>query len=65
MINLNKIGTVVRNKKTGQKYIIQERCINTTNNVDGQKMVVYTSYDKGELFVREESEFQEKFEKLG
>jgi hypothetical protein len=52
----------VIHKKSGRRYeIIRENVKNCTNAQDGQLMVYYTN---GELyFVREQSEFWEKFER--
>jgi hypothetical protein len=52
----------VIHKKSGRRYeIIRENVKNCTNAQDGQLMVYYTN---GELyFVREHSEFWEKFER--
>lgn len=48
-------------KKTGNKYFVTGEAINTTNSQDGQVMVVYANTD-GKTFVREKTEFLEKFE---
>ena len=52
-----------QNKKTGKFYVIEEEVINTTNDVDGQVMIVYRSEDimEEQTFVREKTEFFEKF----
>lgn len=53
-----------RNKKTGGVYrLVAVNVTNTTNENDGQKMFLYQN-DKSELFVRDENEFLEKFEKI-
>ena len=54
-------------KKTKNKYvIINDNVINGTNNNDGQIMVLYSGKkrdsDSVGLFVREKSEFYEKFD---
>jgi hypothetical protein len=56
----------VRHKKTGNIYYILGTAINCTNKDDGQDMVVYTSEtnENSLLFVREATEFNEKFETL-
>ena len=52
-----------RNNKNGNLYeVIREDVINCTNANDGQIMVMYKSLNNPEkLFVREISEFQNKF----
>jgi len=57
-------------KKSGRQYsIIFSGVINATNAQDGQEMVVYMGKTKDEksvrVFVREEKEFEEKFERIG
>jgi hypothetical protein len=67
------------NKKSGERYIIlQENIINSTNvfsiayvnNItNNQKMVLYVKevdahMDDPQLYVREENEFNEKFERI-
>lgn len=57
-----------RHKKSGRTYeVISESIINATNDQDGQEMVLYTGErrdgsGKG-IFVRELSEFYDKFER--
>lgn len=49
-------------KKTGNRYVKLGIAINATNAQDGQIMVLYQKKSKkGSLFIREESEFCEKF----
>jgi hypothetical protein len=50
-----------RNKKTNGLYFAKGVIVNTTNAVDGQLMVLYEAVHSGFQFVREESEFLEKF----
>lgn len=53
-----------RNIKTGDVYkILSNKCTNTTNDHDGQVMVVYEKLDNpdGKMFVRETIEFEQKF----
>jgi hypothetical protein len=54
-----------RNKKTNELYsIIMLNVVNATNGSDNQLMVLYSPYPKnGEVFIREQSEFNEKFER--
>ena len=55
---------VWKNKKNGKLYrILYYSVINTTNAQDGQKMVVYENME-GQIFVREQKEFYEKFEEV-
>ena len=63
MIDIEKLrqGYPVRNKKTGNTYIFLDVIINTTNTQHGQKMVLYRT-ENGMEFVRDLSEFCEKFE---
>ena len=52
-----------RNKKNQKNYyVLNMEVINCTNEVDGQRMVLYTI--EGRQFVREYGEFMQKFEKL-
>jgi len=61
MPNDLSIKKEVVHKKTGNKYIVlSDTIINCTNKDDGQRMVLYTRNDM--LFVREYSEFREKFD---
>ena len=55
---------VWKNKKNGKLYrILYYSVINATNAQDGQKMVVYENME-GQIFVREQKEFYEKFEEV-
>lgn len=47
--------------KTGKLYLALREVINCTNNVDGQVMIEYVNMD-GDVFVREEREFWQKFQ---
>lgn len=61
MPNTDLVGLWINNKK-GTKYCVIGECINCTNAQDGQGMVIYQSVDEPSLvFVREHSEFLEKF----
>ncbi|XDD48585.1 hypothetical protein AB3N60_19285 (plasmid) [Leptospira sp. WS39.C2] len=53
-----------RHKKTGNLYLVIEDVKNCTNANDGQRMFYYCEYGKENplKFVREKSEFLEKFE---
>jgi hypothetical protein len=54
-----------RNKKNGNIYIRDKNVINATNSNDGQVMVLYRKEeDYDNWYVREISEFYEKFEKV-
>lgn len=53
-----------KHKKSGHIYSCVTRAINATNANDGQKMIVYYNPENKMWFVREESEFFKKFEKL-
>ena len=54
------------NNKTKEEYIVVGICINTTNSVDGQMMIMYKRYDpqNSPYYVRECNEFYEKFTKV-
>lgn len=49
-----------KNKKNGKLYTYLNTCINATNSLDGQQMVLYTKDNL--LFVREKNEFFNKFD---
>lgn len=57
-------------KKTGNRYIIlQEIVINKSEANDGQEMILYVAEDQADLddpqiYIREEKEFNEKFERI-
>lgn len=54
----------VTHKKTGNKYMLvctNKPVLDCTNSRDGTEVVIY--YRDGRLFVRESSEFEEKFER--
>ena len=56
-----------RNNKTGVVYVATGCALNATNAQNGQRMIVYrepTSDDSEHVFVREESEFFEKFTRI-
>lgn len=51
--------------KTGHVYeLVQDKVINATNAQDGERMVLYTNL-QGDWFVREHSEFHQKFKVKG
>lgn len=57
--------TTWRNKKSGGLYHIYDKAIDCTNERDGLKVIIYhQKSDYVRVFVREESEFYEKFEKV-
>ena len=58
---MNEIAQIYKNKKKQTLYQVVGSCINCTNAQDGQNMILYT--DGKMMFVREEKEFYEKFEK--
>lgn len=50
------------NKKNGRKYEVLSEAIDCTNERDGLIVVVYICKEvEGKLFVREKSEFMNKF----
>ncbi len=54
-----------RHKKTGNIYRILAFAIDATNSRDGIPVVVYCPDDNGNsVYVREQSEFDEKFEQV-
>lgn len=54
-----------RHKKTGNIYRVLAFGIDATNSRDGVPVVVYCPDDNGNsVYVREQSEFDEKFEKF-
>lgn len=50
--------------KTGNEYRYLGEVINCTNGYEDQSMILYKKEDLHKLFVREKSEFFEKFEKM-
>jgi len=58
---MNKIPKAYNHKKTGDRYFVTGEAINATNAQDGQVMIIYANSDD-ETFVREKTEFLEKFE---
>jgi hypothetical protein len=58
-----------QNNKNNKMYIVIAKVTNTTNEQDGQKMVLYRALDKngmqGLMYVREETEFDSKFTSIG
>lgn len=50
-----------KNNKNGNLYKIISDAIDCTNERDGLMVVVYSPYGSKKLYVREESEFFEKF----
>lgn len=57
------MGSFWKNKKTGGVYIIVGHVTNATNAQEGQEMVLYRRLADPWHFVRERSEFLEKFER--
>jgi hypothetical protein len=66
---------IAKNIKTGDDYFVLAKAINTTNSQDNQRMILYTKskdpillstisnlLSEIDLFVREKSEFDVKFE---
>lgn len=52
-----------RHKKTGSLYVMLSQAIDCTNSRDGTPVVVYAPKgDMARVYVRDESEFNEKFE---
>jgi hypothetical protein len=61
---MNKF-TIWRNKKTGELYRIYDKAIDCTNERDGINVIIYgLKSNDNQTFVREESEFYEKFEEV-
>lgn len=56
----NKLLIPVIHLKTGKTYYVLGNACNCTNELDGQRMVLYTNGTT--LFVREKEEFWNKFE---
>jgi hypothetical protein len=55
------MAKIYRNKKTKGLYkIVSKNVINSTNDADGQMMILYTDREET-LFVRESQEFKLKF----
>ena len=55
----------VIHKKTGNVYFrFSARATDCTNSRDGTRCIVYYNADNGKFFVREEEEFNEKFDTL-
>lgn len=53
-----------KNNKSGAVYsVVNMDVINSTNNRDGEKMVLYICTKSGLMFVREQMEFLKKFTK--
>ncbi len=54
-----------RNKKTGELYRVYGKALDVTNRRDNLKMIIYSpKSNDNQTFVREESEFYEKFEEV-
>jgi hypothetical protein len=54
-----------KNKKTGDIYVFAAVGLDCTNSRDGTPVVVYYPDNKeNTIFIREESEFYEKFEPI-
>lgn len=58
--------TKYRHKKTGNIYLVFASAVDCTNSRDGTIVIVYRPAVTGNehLYVREEREFYEKFEKV-
>ena len=55
--------TCYKNKKTGKTYMLLAHAIDSTNERNGLSVIIYCPDDDGNsIYVREESEFMEKFE---
>jgi hypothetical protein len=54
------ITLLVNHNKTGKTYLVLGDAIDTTNGQNDKKMIIYNNMEGG-YFVREESEFWEKF----
>jgi hypothetical protein len=64
-MTLRSLGLEYRNKKTGDLYLVHFNAMDATNTRDGQMVVVYTPKDDySQIFVRNATEFDEKFELL-
>jgi hypothetical protein len=51
-----------KNNKTGDLYLLLAFGVDTTNSRDGSSVVIYCPDDKeNTIYVREETEFYEKF----
>lgn len=53
-----------RHKKTGNIYRVIALGIDATNSRDGRHVVVYCPDNGTAVYVRDQSEFDEKFEKI-
>jgi len=59
-------GPLYRNRKNGKLYRLLAKAVDCTNERDGLPVVVYAPLDDpGFVSVREEREFQTKFEPAG
>ncbi|QGY41554.1 hypothetical protein GM415_15975 [Pseudodesulfovibrio cashew] len=53
-----------RNKKNGNLYFTLGTVTNATNAQDDQEMILYQPVESQRLFCREETEFNQKFERV-
>ena len=53
---------IYKNKKNGQLYVRFHTVLNATNGREDEVMVMYKDMKTGTAYVREEKEFDEKFE---
>jgi hypothetical protein len=60
--NLISVNNTYRNKKNGKLYYKLGIAIDATNSRDGEKVIIYS--DMSKVYVREEKEFHEKFDKM-
>lgn len=63
IISKNKISNFIH-IKTGNIYYVLGEAINSTNDRDGQIIIIYSNKE-GQVFVREKNEFLEKFKPKG
>lgn len=57
------MNSIFINNKTGNKYLVVGKAINSTNKDAGKIMVIYHHVNsQSGFFVREETEFNEKFQ---
>lgn len=63
MLPTTEMDGIWVHNKTGNRYKVMTCVTNTTNDVDGQRMVLYYSLEERFLlpFVREKEEFEDKF----
>ena len=66
-MNKHLKGTIWQNIKTEGFYLIQELCCDSTNEREGNTIVIYKSMTNDSLpaFARDMKEFSQKFKKIG